>query len=277
MELVNHSLMLANQTSLRDTDSGYRQTVTVAERQPEVLEGIDMILIKSGTNQLTHNTGYINGNENQVESPAHLLIDRDGLVTQFIPFNKKISLPVEGSWEGAKDLTSKSIVIMFENLGRLDKQGEHFTNTLGTIVETTDVFTGIHQNEESLSYWQKFTHSQIQIAEKIIRCLTSAYQVKYILGYEEVCPGLQTDPGPAFPLEIMRRKIMKENSVDRSDANQIINIAEQVDLSSIINNQNLEGEEKKDAKIVNIRRKSGGWYKVNIDLGGFIKEEWVSI
>lgn len=275
MELVNHSLILANQSSPEVTDSGYVNTVAVAGRQPEALESIDMIIIKSESNQLTHSTGYINGNN--VESPAHVLINRDGLVTQFIPFNERTHQTIDGSWEGIKNLPSRSVIITFENYGRLEKQGDHFITICGKVVETTDVFTGIHQNEESLSYWQKFTESQVLIAEKIIRCLTTTYQVKYILGYEEVCPGLQTDPGPAFPLEIMRRKIMKENLVDQSEEHSIINIAQQVDLSSIINNQNMEDDEKKDAKIVNIRRKSGGWYKVNIDLGGFIKEEWVSI
>ncbi len=236
-----------------------------------------MIIIKSSTNQLTHKAGYINGNRNNVESPAHVLINRDGLVSQFIPFNEKADQPLDGSWDGMKDLASRSVIVMFENYGRLEKNGDHFIASCGSKVDTSDVFTGIHQNEESLSYWQKFTESQVLVAEKIIRCLTSTYQVKYILGYEEVSPGLQTDPGPAFPLEIMRRKIMKETIVDQSEELSVINIAQQVDLSSIINNQHIEDGEKKDAKIVNIRRKSGGWYKVNIDLGGFIKEEWVSI
>lgn len=275
MELVNHSLILTNQLTYEVADSGNGEAVAIAERQPEVMESVDMILIKSGTNQLTHNTGYINGNN--VESHAHILINRDGLVSQFIPFNEKIAHPIEGSWEGIKDLASKSVTIMFENYGRLVKQGEDYVSACGHTIETTDVFTGIHQNEESLSYWQKFTESQIQLAEKIIRCLSSAYQVKYILGYEEVCPGLQTDPGPAFPLEIMRRKIMKGNFINQSERPSMINIAEQVDLSSIINSQHIDDAHRKDAKIVNIRRKSGGWYKVNIDLGGFIKEEWVSI
>lgn len=275
MELVNHSLILANQPVLTAADSGRGEAVAIATRQPEVMESVDMILIKSGTNQLTHNTGHVNGNN--VESHAHILINRDGLVSQFIPFNEKIAHPIDGSWDGTGDLASRSVTIMFENYGRLSKRGEEFVSACGQVIGTSDVFTGIHQNEESLSYWQKFTDSQVQLAEKIIRCLSSTYQVKYILGYEEVCPGLQTDPGPAFPLEIMRRKIMKGSFINQSESQGMINITEQVDLSSIINSQHIDENQKKDAKIVNIRRKSGGWYKVNIDLGGFIKEEWVSI
>jgi len=268
--------MLANQIPANGASAQecFGSTLTV-EREPKELRSVDMIIIKSTTNQVVNEAGYINGNE--TTSPAHVLIDRDGLVTQFIPFNKQTGHHLGGSWEGIKDLTSRSIIMVFENHGRLEKQADHFISNQGVKIETTDVFTGIHQNEESLSYWQKFTENQVLIAEKIIRCLTSAYQVKYILGYEEVCPGLQTDPGPAFPLEIMRRKIMKEDIKEQPEDFNIRNIARQVDLSAIVGDEQVDDEERKEAKIVNIRRKSGGWYKVNIDLGGFIKEEWISI
>ena len=270
MELINHSLNALHRNQIQH---GF-------ETRSEVSEGVnlkcvDMIIIKSTTNQLLDNSGNINGNI--TNSPTHVLIDRDGLVTQFIPFNEQLPVAITGSWEGMKDLTSRSIILTFVNNGRLQKQGENFVSLEGTTIDKTDVFTGIHQNEESLSYWQKFTDSQVTVAEKIIRCLTSAYQVKYILGYEEVCPGLQTDPGPAFPLEIMRRKVMKDQQRELSTVLNFKNTMNQLELNSVLRDDVMALKAERNAKIVNIRRKNGGWYKVNIDLGGFIKEEWISI
>ncbi|MEL7145833.1 MAG: N-acetylmuramoyl-L-alanine amidase [Bacteroidota bacterium] len=270
MKLINHSLNALHQSQ---DQPGFDQGSSALRRA--ALERVEMIIIKSTTNQLLNNSGHINGTT--TNSPTHVLIDRDGLVTQFIPFNEQIPVAIAGSWEGIKNLASRSIILTFVNHGRLQKQGENFVSTEEVSVEKTDVFTGIHQNEESLSYWQKFTDSQVTIAEKIIRCLTSAYQVKYILGYEEVCPGLQTDPGPAFPLEIMRRKVIKDQVNELSNTLNYKNVADQLDLGTVLRDDVLALKAERDAKIINIRRKNGGWYKVNIDLGGFVKEEWISI
>ena len=270
MELIDHSL---NATHTHQVKPGFGYG-SQAPMQA-ALERVDMIIIKSTTNQTINASGNINGNI--PTSPTHVLIDRDGLVTQFIPFNQQLPTTISGSWDGLKDLTSRSIILTFVNHGRLQKQNEQFVAADGVALDKTDVFTGIHQNEESLSYWQKFTDSQIAVAEKIIHCLTSAYQVKYILGYEEVCPGLQTDPGPAFPLEIIRRKVMKDQVREVGNVPNFKNISDQIDLSTILRNGAQDLKTDRNARIVNIRRKNGGWYKVNIDLGGFIKEEWVSI
>ncbi|MGB3463897.1 MAG: hypothetical protein WBA74_01450 [Cyclobacteriaceae bacterium] len=269
MELIDHTLKL-NGRLLQDA-----KATTAVDFCGEALESADLVIIRSSGIQLTQ---YTNGkNEHIVEQTSHVSINGDGLVQQFIPFNRQVSEPIPGSWEGIKDLRSRAIVINFENCGRLSKKAEHFVSACEKTFDTAEVFTGIHQNEESLSYWHKFSESQIQIAEKIIRCLTSTYQVKYILGNEEVCPGLKTDPGPAFPLEILRRKVIRESRLFGLDNSMELNIANRFDLNTILGRQHQSDEQGKDAKIVNIRKKSGGWYKVNIDLGGFIKEEWVSI
>ena len=270
MELIDHSLNALHQSRIQ---LGFDLSTQVSAGVQ--MERADMVIVKSTTNQYLNESGHINGNI--TNSPTHVLIDRDGLVTQFIPFNEQIAVAISGSWEGMKNLASRSIILTFVNHGRLQKQGDEFISQDGTVIDRTDVFTGIHQNEESLSYWQKFTDSQVSIAEKIIRCLTSAYQVKYILGYEEVCPGLQTDPGPAFPLEIMRRKVMKDQEQEFGTVLNFKNTMHQLDLNTVLREDVMALKAERNAKIVNIRRKNGGWYKVNIDLGGFIKEKWISI
>lgn len=269
MKLIDHTL-IQNGSPLHQATSSLP-----SGRRRKALESVDLVIIRTSQDQLTQHTDHIN--EHIVEPTSHVLINRDGLIIQSIPFNEQVGKPLQGSWEGMGDLTSRSVVIALQNSGRLSKTADIYSSSCGRSFDATEVFTGIHQNEESLSYWQKFSESQIQVAEKIIRCLASTYQVKYILGNEEVCPGLKTDPGPAFPLEILRRKIMKENMLHQTGKFDGNPVTGRFDLNAILGKQQQDASAKRAAKIVNIRKKSGGWYKVNIDLGGFIKEEWVSI
>lgn len=269
MELVEHTLIHCTKSPEVISPS----VATISDRR--CLKSVDLVIIRASERHFINHTDC--KNEHNVELDSHVLINRDGSVYQSIPFDKQVDADIAGSWEGLSDLRSKSVIITLENCGRLDKKADKFYSGCGRTFDTNDVFTGIHQNEETLSYWQKFTNSQVQIAEKIIRCLTSTYQVKYILGNEEVCPGLQKDPGPAFPLEILRRRIVRENMLHNHQNTSEADPSGRFDLNAILGRQQSYSPENKNARIVNIRKKNGGWYKLNIDLGGFIKEEWVSI
>jgi N-acetylmuramoyl-L-alanine amidase len=210
---------------------------------------------------------------------VHIKVDRDGLVTQLIPFNLKGSEVLQGYWEGDSNLASKSITIQLENAGKLRKSGNEYISDSGEKFEAHDVFAGVHQNEDETSYWQKYTEKQVFMAEQLCRLLLMSYQVKYILGNEEISPGLNVDPGPAFPLERLRNNVFSEIS-QRTIVEPAFSFDSEIkgesNYAMMLNETFLRDTENK-GKIINIRPKSGGWYKLNIDLGGCIKEEWVKI
>ena len=94
---------------------------------------------------------------------SHLLINRDGSLMQFVPFNKCAWHAGQSSFEGRDDCNKFSIGIELE----------------GTIKEN-------------------FTDQQYAILNEIVSLLKKEYPVKNIVGHSEIAPNRKKDPGPYF-------------------------------------------------------------------------------
>jgi len=97
---------------------------------------------------------------------AHLLIDRDGKFTQFVPFNKRAWHAGESLFCGRENCNDFSI---------------------GIEMEGTD--------------FVPFTDSQYASLAEVSRLLLQTYpkmSVDKIVGHSDIAPGRKTDPGPHF-------------------------------------------------------------------------------
>lgn len=97
---------------------------------------------------------------------AHLLIDRQGEVIQFVPFGKKAWHAGQSAFKGRKDCNDFSI---------------------GIELEGTDT--------------EAFTHDQYERLIQISRELMAQYPLitlESIVGHSDISPGRKTDPGPYF-------------------------------------------------------------------------------
>ena len=105
---------------------------------------------------------------------AHALIDRDGAVTQYVPFDRR-------AWHA----------------GRSEYCGRTACNdfSIGIELEGTD----------DLAY----TSEQYRVLAELISALRRAYPSlagAEVVGHSDIAPGRKTDPGPAFDwIELMRR------------------------------------------------------------------------
>ena len=97
---------------------------------------------------------------------SHLLIKRDGAVTQFVAFDKCAWHAGESSYDGRKNCNDFSIGIELE--GCID-----------------DIFTEKQYTELS----------------KIMKELKSVYSITNIVGHSDVAPGRKFDPGENFDWE----------------------------------------------------------------------------
>ena len=97
---------------------------------------------------------------------SHLLIRRDGLVVQYVPFNRKAWHAGASSFAGRPECNEYSIGIELEG--------------------TDDI---------------PFTDSQYQQLAHVTRLLMTAYPAitaGRITGHADIAPGRKTDPGPCF-------------------------------------------------------------------------------
>ncbi len=106
---------------------------------------------------------------------AHLFIERDGVITQFVPFNARAWHAGVSSFNGVANCNDYSI---------------------GIELEGTDE--------------QPYTDLQYLALEKVTRQLMLSYPKltpERITGHDQIAPGRKTDPGPAFDWTRFRRAL----------------------------------------------------------------------
>lgn len=150
--------------------------------------------------------------DQQPQASAHMVVGMDGQVVQLAPLNRitahagtsEYNLPT-----GKRTSFNKySIGIEISNPGYLTKTEDKFYTWYKKEVPAEAVFEGAHRNAVTKAkYWYKYPQVQIDKVFEICEAIMKAYPIKYILGHEEIAPGRKTDPGPAFPLDLLREKL----------------------------------------------------------------------
>jgi AmpD protein len=107
---------------------------------------------------------------------SHVLIKRDGVIVQFVPFNKRAWHAGASSFQGRLACNDFSIGIELEGTDELAY--------------------------ETIQYEQ---------LARIIKSLMQTYptiKANHVLGHEHIAPGRKTDPGPAFNWEYLKGKLI---------------------------------------------------------------------
>lgn len=143
------------------------------------------------------------------QASAHLLIARDGTVTQFAPFNIVTWHAGKSQWKGINGLNQFAIGIELVNGGRLIKSGGAWQCPVDQKkVPNAEVVIAVHKNEMHESAWQTYTPAQLQAAIEIGALLVTTYNLKDVVGHEDIAPIRKSDPGPAFPMGSFRSRTM---------------------------------------------------------------------
>ena len=106
---------------------------------------------------------------------AHALIDRDGALTQFVPFTKRAWHAGESCYDGRERCNDFSIGIELEGCD-----------------------------------WQPYEEAQYRQLAGLLRVLMSAWPVidaGRVVGHSDIAPGRKTDPGPHFDWRKLRSLI----------------------------------------------------------------------
>jgi len=161
------------------------------------------------------------------KASAHLVIGRDGVVTQFAPFNIVTWHAGKSQWKGLDGLNQHSIGIELVNGGRLSKNGNnYFCPVDRKAVKTDEVLAATHKNESKEAYWHEYSDKQLEISLEIAALLAKSYQLKDVLGHEDIAPIRKSDPGPAFPMGSFRSRAMgrKDETLDEYKTSAALNI-----------------------------------------------------
>lgn len=144
----------------------------------------------------------------EAKASAHLVLGRNGRIAQLVPFNKVAWHAGRSHWEGISGLNRHSIGIEIDNAGPLTKRGNTFRAWFGANYPEEEVIHAKHKLDSAPAYWHTYTDTQIKRAMALAELLVRAYNLTDILGHEDIAPERKRDPGPAFPLESIRSRIL---------------------------------------------------------------------
>lgn len=139
---------------------------------------------------------------------AHLVIGRDGEITQMIKFNKIGWHAGKSRWKGRDHVNRFSIGIELANYGKLSQtQGGDWVSWSGQVVPSNRVIVEEHKHFPGNQYgWEIFTPEQMDAAQEAAQAIVSEYDLEPwdLVGHEDVSIHRKIDPGPAFEMDKFR-------------------------------------------------------------------------
>ena len=214
-----------------------------------------------------------------VKASAHLVIAKDGAITQLVPFNIKAWHAGKSTHHSVNGLNKYSIGIEIDNPGRLQKVGTKFISWFGREYSVEKVIRAKHINEEFYSYWHTYSEEQINAVFELCELLVKKYNIKYIVGHDEIAPGRKSDPGPAFPMEKLRSQVLFHDRKEENETEYPKNAEVSVPFLNIRKKPSSK-EPKVAAPLqrgtkVKIIDCNGDWYNVSVTINGWVMKKYL--
>jgi N-acetylmuramoyl-L-alanine amidase len=144
---------------------------------------------------------------------AHVVIERDGTVTQMVDFNKRAFHAGASEWQGVSNCNAFSIGIEIVNPGKLDKDGRAWFHK-----KTEAGFTGVKRAKTAAhgdGWWLDYTPEQIEAVTNLCKALIARYpEIQDITTHWTVSPKRKIDTGPLFPLDAVRQEVFTVRGVE---------------------------------------------------------------
>lgn len=141
---------------------------------------------------------------------AHVVIGRDGKITQLVPFNTVAWHAGKSIWAGRQFLNGFSIGIEIINPGKLQKIGDGVYKGVGTYDTNKDPSLVVSYRKTAAhgeGYWLAYSDAQIAAVRELCEGLCQAYGIKDILTHWLISPGRKVDTNPLYPLEQLRKDL----------------------------------------------------------------------
>jgi N-acetylmuramoyl-L-alanine amidase len=137
---------------------------------------------------------------------AHVVVERDGTVTQCVPFNRVASHAGVSRWRDPntnvlyQGLNSCSIGIEIANAGN-DPAALSWARRQPGFAS----ITARHRKGGAVQEWESYPEAQLAAVFEIAKALVETYRLDDITGHDCIAPERKDDPGPAFPMADLRQ------------------------------------------------------------------------
>ena len=136
----------------------------------------------------------------------------DGRIVQLAPFNVVTWHAGVSHWDGRSGLNNWSIGVELDNAGRMERVGDKYVAWFGKEYKASEVMLVEHKHGGGVRPWHVYSEGQIARATELAELLVKHYALADVLGHEDIARGRKQDPGPAFPLAAIAKRVLGQNT-----------------------------------------------------------------
>ncbi|WP_299641668.1 N-acetylmuramoyl-L-alanine amidase [uncultured Ruegeria sp.] len=152
----------------------------------------------------------------------HLLVERDGSVTQTRPMTEHAAHGGYANWKTTSGMansnslnrTAATISLVSRGFfGKKSGQSAYDVNAhgdpVGKFYPISETSTeGSIYHPKGARHWHKYTDAQLATCQKLIADLLDAYSdITELVGHDDMCIDAKFDPGPLFPIQQFRDEL----------------------------------------------------------------------
>jgi N-acetylmuramoyl-L-alanine amidase len=276
MEIINHRLQ-GNNIIYQQTPNFYQPPFRTATGLPDsvVIHYTAMTSFEGALGALT--TRKVKDNVS-----AHLVIGKRGEIRQLACFDCRTWHAGTSEFNGRKSYNHYSVGIEIDNAGWLQKYPDGTFSrpdlmAIGARLQESNVLRARHLNPRVRhEFWEKFTDEQIKAVFDVCHLLHNTYNIREILGHDEISPGRKQDPGPAFPLEELRNVILNTGLKTKLNTAKV--------NASFLNIRGGAGEDfdkvaepLPQGTVIEILEESNGWLRVLAPIEGWVSKAYIAL
>jgi N-acetylmuramoyl-L-alanine amidase len=157
---------------------------------------------------------------NKNRPSAHIVLDKDGTITQMVDFNRRANHAGFSKWDGNSLFNNLAIGIEIVNAGFAEKLPDgSFRRNNGTpqkpSIQTWPAGTPamkidhkhIFNAGKEMHNWFTYPQPQLDALYKLCKLIVQTCNIKTAIGHDDISAGRKLDPGPAFPWDIFKTNV----------------------------------------------------------------------
>lgn len=223
--------------------------------------------------------------KSSAKASAHLVIGRDGKITQMIKFDKIGWHAGKSRWKGRDGVNRFSVGIELANYGKLSQtQGGDWVSWSGQAVPSSRVIVSEHKHFPGKQYgWEIFTPEQMDAAVATAQAIVAEYNLDpwSLVGHEDISIHRKVDPGPAFDMDKFRTLVFGRNEDSWNDFRYRVESSTGLNLRTEPSISARLIENLPDGTSVHVIESSGNWWLVckiqngEEDVTGYVHRKWL--
>ncbi|WP_047308842.1 N-acetylmuramoyl-L-alanine amidase [Rhodopseudomonas palustris] len=152
---------------------------------------------------------------------AHVVVARDGRITQLVPFNVVAWHAGQSVWKGRKFLNGFAIGIEIDNPGKLQKVADGVYKSAVCTIDTNKdpslVVKYAKTAAHGAGYWLMYSDAQIEAVKELCAAICAEYQISDIVTHWMISPGRKIDTNPLYPLDDLRNAVLRRHQLGFAD------------------------------------------------------------